>query len=107
MGIRVGIDTGGTFTDAFVSDGDGRIATVKVETTPHDLTVCFADAIRASADALETPLDVFLQQAEIIRLLVAHGARLTDTDGAGKSVTASIGGAWVEAVVRQVDARPK
>jgi hypothetical protein len=47
------------------------------------------------------------QQAEIIRLLVAHGARLTDTDGAGKSVTASIGGAWVEAVVRQVDTRPK
>ena len=48
----VGIDTGGTFTDAFVSAGDEGVSTVKVETTPHDLTVCFAEAIDAFAAVL-------------------------------------------------------
>ena len=65
--LTVGIDTGGTFTDAFVNGDDGRVATVKVETTPHDLTVCFADSIRASAEALELPLQEFLRRADVIR----------------------------------------
>jgi hypothetical protein len=38
---------------------------------------------------------------------VEHGARLTDKDAAGKSVAASVAGAWVEEVVRQLDTRPK
>ena len=61
--LTVGIDTGGTFTDVFINSDDGRVATVKVPTTPHDLTVCFADAIRASADALELPLEQFLRES--------------------------------------------
>ncbi len=65
--LTVGIDTGGTFTDVFVNSDDGRVATVKVETTPHDLTVCFADSIRASAQALELPLVDFLREADVIR----------------------------------------
>ena len=55
--LTVGIDTGGTFTDVFLSADEEQAATVKVPTTPHDLTVCFADAIRAGADALDLPLD--------------------------------------------------
>jgi ankyrin repeat protein len=47
------------------------------------------------------------QQAAIIRLLVQHGARLTDTDAAGKSVAASVAGAWVEDVFRRLDTRAK
>jgi ankyrin repeat protein len=47
------------------------------------------------------------QQTAIIRLLVQHGARLTDTDAAGKSVAASVAGAWAEDVVRQLDTRTK
>jgi ankyrin repeat protein len=47
------------------------------------------------------------QQAAIVRLLVEHGARLTDKDAAGKSVAASVAGAWVEEVVRQLDTRSK
>jgi N-methylhydantoinase A len=65
--LTVGIDTGGTFTDVFVNSDDGRVATVKVETTPHDLTVCFADSIRASAEALGLPLQDFLRRADVIR----------------------------------------
>jgi N-methylhydantoinase A/acetophenone carboxylase len=65
--LTVGIDTGGTFTDVFLSADEARVATVKVPTTPHDLTVCFADAIRAGAEALELPLEMFLREAAVIR----------------------------------------
>jgi ankyrin repeat protein len=47
------------------------------------------------------------EQAAIIRLLVEHGARLTDKDAAGKSVAASVASAWVEEVIRKLDTRPK
>lgn len=67
MTFTVGIDTGGTFTDSFVSAPDGQAATVKVETTPHDLTVCFADAIEASAHAVGLEREAFLRQADIVR----------------------------------------
>lgn len=36
----VDIDVGGTLTDGLFSDGQTAVA-VKVDTTPHDLTVCF------------------------------------------------------------------
>lgn len=57
VGVRdctISIDSGGTFTDGFLTSGD-RIATVKVETTPHDLTVCFQDCIEKGAVALGFP----------------------------------------------------
>ncbi len=47
------------------------------------------------------------EQAAIIRLLVEHGARLTDKDSTGKSVAASVAGGWVEEVFRQFETRPK
>jgi N-methylhydantoinase A/oxoprolinase/acetone carboxylase beta subunit len=77
--ITVGIDTGGTFTDSFVSVGDGEVATVKVETTPHDLTVCFADAIEASARAVGLSQEDFLRQAEIIRFSSTIGTNTVVT----------------------------
>lgn len=64
--LAVGVDTGGTFTDAFVS-GERGLAAVKVETTPHDLSVCFAEAVRASAEAVGLPLEQFLRRAGVIR----------------------------------------
>ena len=39
MAFNIGVDTGGTFTDAFVADDVGGRWTAKVPTTPHDLTV--------------------------------------------------------------------
>jgi N-methylhydantoinase A/oxoprolinase/acetone carboxylase beta subunit len=83
--LTVGIDTGGTFTDVFISGDHQRVATVKVPTTPHDLTVCFAEAIRASADAFGLALEDFLREAAVIRfsstigtntVLTRSGARL-------------------------------
>lgn len=57
--LTLSIDTGGTFTDGFVSDGK-HTAQVKVDTTPHDLTIGFAACIEAAASAVGEELGVFL-----------------------------------------------
>jgi N-methylhydantoinase A/oxoprolinase/acetone carboxylase beta subunit len=46
--LRVGLDTGGTFTDAvLLADGRDVIATAKALTTPWDLAIGIGDALRA------------------------------------------------------------
>jgi N-methylhydantoinase A/oxoprolinase/acetone carboxylase beta subunit len=44
MGLLVNIDNGGSFTDAFATDGQ-RVASVKSPTTPHDLSQCFVETL--------------------------------------------------------------
>ncbi|HEY0837483.1 MAG TPA: hydantoinase/oxoprolinase family protein [Azospirillum sp.] len=66
MGYTIDIDTGGTFTDGFFAHGE-EFRTVKVPTTPHDLTSCFLDCIRAGADAFGVPVDRLLREAEVVR----------------------------------------
>jgi N-methylhydantoinase A len=65
--FSIGIDTGGTFTDAFIADDGSGHWTAKVPTTPHDLTVCFADAIEASAQAVGLPRHDLLRRTAVIR----------------------------------------
>ncbi len=57
--FTMSIDTGGTFTDGFVSDG-ARTAQVKVDTTPHDLTIGFRACLEAAAAAVGHELTGFL-----------------------------------------------
>jgi N-methylhydantoinase A/acetophenone carboxylase len=57
--FTMSIDTGGTFTDGFVSDGEHAVQ-VKVDTTPQDLTVGFEACIEAAAAAVGTDLTSFL-----------------------------------------------
>lgn len=66
-GFTVDIDTGGTFTDGFFT-GPGAVHTVKVDTTPHDLTVCFMNCITAGARrfGFEEVSD-FLRRTDVIR----------------------------------------
>ena len=66
MGYTIDIDTGGTFTDGFVVNGT-QARTVKVPTTPHDLTVCFLECISAGAKAFGVSTEDFLFDMEIIR----------------------------------------
>lgn len=66
MGLTIDIDTGGTFTDGFVASG-GEVRTVKVPTTPHDLTRCFIDCIEAGAAAFGRDVSDFLYETDIIR----------------------------------------
>jgi N-methylhydantoinase A/oxoprolinase/acetone carboxylase beta subunit len=51
--IRVGLDTGGTFTDAVALDGERRVlASAKALTTHWDLSVGLGEALRAVLSAL-------------------------------------------------------
>ncbi len=72
MGCIINIDTGGTFTDGFLSwDGDNR--GVKVLTTPHDLTVCFIGCLEEGAGAYGVRLEEMLRQTDVIRFSTTLG----------------------------------
>lgn len=69
----VDIDTGGTFTDGFFSYGD-RFEVVKVDTTPHDLTVCFNNCIAEGARRFGfKDVSAFLKETKTIRLSTTVG----------------------------------
>lgn len=64
----VDIDTGGTMTDGLVWDGTSMV-TVKVDTTPHDLTVSFRELLAEAARQLRFGDDLggFLDEVSLIR----------------------------------------
>lgn len=63
----VDIDTGGTMTDALVSDGDRRHS-FKTDTTPHDFTVSFRACLEEAAQALGyDSTAAFLKNVALIR----------------------------------------
>jgi len=63
----VDIDVGGTLTDGLFSDGKTAIP-VKVDTTSHDLTVCFRDCLTEGARRFGfDDLTAFLNQVDLIR----------------------------------------
>lgn len=69
----VDIDTGGTFTDGFFSYGD-QFEAVKVDTTPHDLTVCFNNCIAEGAKRFGFKnVSDFLKETKTIRLSTTVG----------------------------------
>ena len=64
---NVDIDTGGTMTDGLVS-GEGIVTALKVETTPHDVTIAFVDILEAAREALGfADLRSLLTEVEVIR----------------------------------------
>lgn len=118
------IDTGGTFTDGFVSDGE-RSAQVKVDTTPHDLTVGFHACVEAAAEAVGEDLPSFLsslssfhfsstiatntvveRRGARVGLIVSPGAadNLYGTDGEAKALLEFLDPDLVRAVTEGVDA---
>jgi len=63
----VDIDVGGTLTDGLFSGG-GRMVSVKVDTTPHDLTVCLFDCLAQGAAKLNFPdTATLLENVDLIR----------------------------------------
>jgi N-methylhydantoinase A len=63
----VDIDIGGTLTDGLFSDGE-RMWVAKVDTTPHDFTVCFFDCLREGAELTgHADLAEFLEEVAVIR----------------------------------------
>ncbi|HZZ51442.1 MAG TPA: hydantoinase/oxoprolinase family protein [Pseudonocardia sp.] len=74
MGILVNVDNGGTFTDVCVTDGE-HVVHAKTATTPHDLTQCFVDGLRAVSDRLygEQDLSRLLRETEYLRYSTTSG----------------------------------
>src|SRR4051812_39562778 len=63
----VDVDIGGTLTDGLFSDGT-TVTPVKVDTTPHDFTVCFFECLKEGARVLGQPsLTALLSQVAAIR----------------------------------------
>jgi len=61
------IDVGGTLTDGLFTDGT-RVVCAKVDSTPHDLTVCLVDCVTQGAAKLGfADAAAFLEQVELIR----------------------------------------
>jgi N-methylhydantoinase A/oxoprolinase/acetone carboxylase beta subunit len=113
--FSLSIDTGGTFTDGFVSDGQAS-AQVKVDTTPHDLTTGFAACVEAAAEAVGEPLPRFLSALDALHfsstiatntVVERRGARvgLLVTRGEEDRLTASLGEFVPAELVRGVSER--
>jgi len=66
MSFVIGIDTGGTFTDGVLIRNGERFA-VKVETTPHDLSLCFINCLKEGAKAVGLTLGDLLADTDIVR----------------------------------------
>jgi N-methylhydantoinase A/oxoprolinase/acetone carboxylase beta subunit len=67
MGFTADIDTGGTFTDGLFTDGK-EMKRVKVDTTPHDLTVAWMNCLTEGARQFGfSALNDFLEQVDIMR----------------------------------------
>ncbi|HLB28485.1 MAG TPA: hydantoinase/oxoprolinase family protein, partial [Dehalococcoidales bacterium] len=94
MEFNMDIDTGGTFTDGFVR-GDGRFELVKVDTTPHDFSLCFMNCIEEAAKrfGLQSAGQI-LAQMKTLRLSTTIGTNsLIQASGPklGLLVTAGLG----------------
>jgi len=65
--LTADIDIGGTLTDGIFTDGT-RLVCVKVDTTPHDLTVCLFDCLSQGASQLGyADVDALLENLGLIR----------------------------------------
>ncbi len=71
--FRVGIDTGGTFTDGVLVDSRGEVKIFKAPTTPEDFSTGVMNCLKEAAMSLQLELREFLGQVEVI----AHGTTIT------------------------------
>ena len=69
MGYRLGIDTGGTFTDLVLLDGDGTVELFKTPSTPEDPPAAIRNGLTAITERLGIPVNEFLGACD----LVIHG----------------------------------
>lgn len=73
MPYVIGIDTGGTFTDAFVADQHNRLAATKTPSTPPNFADGFLNAIDGLAGELNTTVGTLLASTDYI----VHGTTST------------------------------
>lgn len=66
MGYRLGIDTGGTFTDLILVDGQGLVELFKTPSTPDDPPAAIRAGLEAITERLGTPIRTFLGECDLI-----------------------------------------
>jgi hypothetical protein len=81
--FAVGIDTAGTFTNGFFTR-NRQIERVKVDTTPHNLTVCFAKCLEGDAVKLGLSLHEMFCNTEVVRFLSTIGTNILLTESSPK-----------------------
>jgi N-methylhydantoinase A len=69
MGFVIGIDIGGTFTDAVATEGGGSLVAAKVPSTPPDFAQGVLDIVQELANNFGLATDEFLGRTDYI----AHG----------------------------------
>lgn len=69
MKYKLGIDTGGTFTDLVAMDKTGKVALAKVESTPEKPSAAIRSGIELLSEELGLNVEEFLGQCD----LVIHG----------------------------------
>ena len=91
MGYTIDIDTGGTFTDGFFAY-EGEFRAVKTPTTPHDLTICFLDCVKAGATAFGVSAETLLNDTDVIRFSNTIGTNcIINRDGSKIGLLISAG----------------
>lgn len=60
MSFQIAVDIGGTFTDCYLRDPDGRTRSFKTPTTPDDFTEGFLDALSKAAGAYDRSVEELL-----------------------------------------------
>lgn len=73
MAYVIGVDVGGTFTDAFASSDDGIVASAKSPSTPPDFSRGVLDVLRELASNLRMSLDKLMSETSYI----CHGTTAT------------------------------
>ena len=66
MGYRIGIDTGGTFTDLVVVDPTGRIELFKTPSTPLNPPSAIRTGLDLISERLELPVGELLRRCDMI-----------------------------------------
>ena len=100
------VDVGGTFTDMVVHY-QGKPLTLKVPTTPYDLSVCFLDAVEEAARTLEVDPREFVSHIDLVRysttvamnrLIERKGPRigLITTEGHEDAILIGRGAQWID-----------
>ena len=62
MSYRIGVDTGGTFTDCVVVDDDGNVTAAKAASTPQDFSVGVMESVAKAAKTLGLTAEELLAQ---------------------------------------------
>lgn len=102
----IDVDVGGTFCDLVLTISGERYI-VKSPTTPHDLSICFMNAIDDCAKATKTTTEALLSRVQVIRysttvalnrLIQRQGPRigLMATEGHEDAILIGRGAQWVD-----------